>query len=168
MPAPRSEEEEDRLYEEQLTWVRAAPLVAARKAKGRHPNPMDDDPCIERLRRDLLLVEKALPRTALAAEWDSASWKEGVRACNGASDFRVSLASLESAVQDQFLSPYFYKDPLLVRGAWLPTGAKLLESYGLSSGTEALSSRKKLPNIRRPSLVQTCRSLQQRLSAFSC
>ena len=123
MPARKAEEEEDRLYEEQLAWVRATPLVAARKAKGRHPNPVDDDPCIERLRRDLLLVEKALPRTALTAEWDSASWKEGVRACSGAADFRDSLASLEGAVQEGYLSPYFYKEPLLVRGAWLPTGA---------------------------------------------
>ena len=133
MPAPKAEEEEDRLYEEQLAWVKTAPLVAARKAKGRHPNPMDDDPCIERLRRDLLLVEKALPRTALTPEWDSASWKEGVRACSGASDFRVSLAALESAVQVEYLSPYFYKDPLLVRGAWLPTGAYLAGVLSLCS-----------------------------------
>ena len=128
MPEPRAEEEEDRLYEEQAEWVREAPLVAARKAKGRHPNPTDDDPCIERLRRDLLLVEKALPQAALSAEWDSVAWKENVRACSSATDFRSSLAALEGAVQEQHLSPYFYKDPLLVRGAWLPTGTSLCNS----------------------------------------
>jgi len=43
--------------------MQATPLVAARKAKGKLPSPADDDPFVARVRRDLLVVEKALPRS---------------------------------------------------------------------------------------------------------
>lgn len=122
MPDPYDEEESDRLYEAHLAWVKEMPLVAARKAKGKHANPQDDDPCIARLKRDMLLVEKALPRSAFMEDWDSAAWKDSVRACTQPSEFREALANLESSILDEFVSPYYRKWPLLVRGAWLPTG----------------------------------------------
>jgi hypothetical protein len=65
-PEPHTEEEEEVLYDQQLAWVQAIPLVAARKAKGKLPNPLDDDPLVARLKRDLLVVEKAVPRSAFS------------------------------------------------------------------------------------------------------
>lgn len=125
MVDPRAEEALDILYEEQQAWVREAPLVAARKAKGRHPNPQDDDPCMARLRQDFLLVEKALPYTAFGEGWDPAAWKDSVRASCSPTEFRDCLANLESSVQDNHLSPHYLKVPLLVKGAWLPTGISM-------------------------------------------
>lgn len=129
MPEPDNEEELDDLYDDQLAWIQESPLVAARKAKGKHPNPQDEDPCIARLCRDLLLVEKALPRTAFDSDWDSTAWKEAVRACASPANFRESLANLETALRQPFISPHFPRWPLLVRGAWLPTG--ILHPYAM-------------------------------------
>lgn len=122
MVEPREEESSQGLWGEEDAWVRAARLVAARKAKGRHPNPQDDDPRVARLRQDFLLVEKALPQNAFAEDWEPSAWKERVRECCTPSEFRECLANLEAAVQDQFLSPHYIRAPLLVQGAWLPTG----------------------------------------------
>lgn len=122
MPEERSEEANDRLFEQQEAWLRGGPLVAARKAKGRHPNPLDDDPRVALLQRDMLLVEKALPPSAFSEGWDPGAWKEAVRSCREPADFRDRLASLELAVQDTFFSPHFARVPLLVQGAWLATG----------------------------------------------
>ena len=146
MPEALGEEASEQLYEEQEAWLKGVPLVAARKAKGKHPNPQDDDLCLAQLRRDMLLVEKALPRTAFVEDWDSAAWKEGVRVHSSPAEFRDSLANLELAVQDQLLSPYFVRMPLLVRGAWLPTSKRLsnctaihLQNLGASSEMRPLS-----------------------------
>ncbi len=67
-PETHTEEEEEALYQQQEAWLQSTPLVAARKAKGKHPNPSDDDPLIARVRRDLLLVEKAIPRSVPVLE----------------------------------------------------------------------------------------------------
>ena len=61
----RDKDGEEGLLEDQLAWLQGISSFAARRAKGKHPQPQHEDPRLEKLQRDLLLVEKALPREAL-------------------------------------------------------------------------------------------------------
>ena len=60
-----------------------------------------------------------------AGDWEAAAWKEKVRSCDDAAGLREALGTLEVAIRDGWLSPLFKRAPLLVKGAWLPTGALL-------------------------------------------
>lgn len=48
--------------------------------------------------------------------------EQEVRDAPGLEELRSALASLESAIHEEYLSPLFNRSPLLVKGAWLHTG----------------------------------------------
>ena len=72
--------------------------------------------------KEMRCVEAALPREALRAWWDSAAWQAQVASAGNIAELRLLLGRLEEALQDGWLSPHFPRHPLLVKGAWLPTG----------------------------------------------
>ena len=109
--------------DERVAALEGIPCSAARKLKNRAPATANgEDPALERLKRDLLAIAKALPQDATAAEWDAAAWRDAVRGATDVAAVKEVLAALEGAVQPEFISPLFPLTPLLVRGAWLPTG----------------------------------------------
>lgn len=123
----RDEESKERLAGEQAAWLQSVSTVAAAaKAEGNHPNPRKDDPFLAKAMKELLLLEKALPREALGADWDSGAWKDRVRSSGDASALKQALAELEEALQEGWVSPAFQRNLLLVRGAWLHTGGHCL------------------------------------------
>jgi hypothetical protein len=80
-----------------------------------------------KLKSDMLAIAASVPAHALN-EFDPGSWKESVR---GAVDFealRVALGCLETAIDEDHLHPSFAKEPVLVRGAWMPPSEELLRA----------------------------------------
>lgn len=71
-------------------------------------------------------VQAALPREALEAGWDDGAWRAQVAYAGSIAELRLLLGRLEEAILDGWLSPHFQRSPLLVKGAWLPTGGWLL------------------------------------------
>lgn len=74
------------------------------------------------LQGDLSVIERALPREALQEGWDAAAWQGQLDAAGSTAELRGLLGCLEEALQSGWLSPHFPRKPLLVLGAWLPTG----------------------------------------------
>lgn len=72
----------------------------------------------------LLMVAAALPPDALPPPFDATSWRAAVREAGSALELRSSLGRLEEAIGSDYLSPAFHRRPLLVKGAWLPTGVR--------------------------------------------
>lgn len=52
------------------------------------------------------------------------SHEQEVRDAAGPEELRSALASLETAIHEEYLSPLFQRNPLLVKGAWLHTGTR--------------------------------------------
>ena len=82
-----------------------------------------------KLRADMLRVEAALPLSAMKdASWNSDAWQATVKAAQSALQFRQALGDLEMAVHEGFLwqSHVQPRQPLLVKGAWMPIGRHCL------------------------------------------
>ena len=80
---------------------------------------------LTKLRADMLRVEAALPLSAMKdASWDSNAWQAQVRDAGSILQLRQALGALEMAVHEGFLwqSPGQPRQPLLVKGAWIPVG----------------------------------------------
>lgn len=125
MPADRTDESREQLFEEHSEWVSSVSCVAASRVRGKLPHADADEPHLAKLKRDLLAVEKALPRDALRAEWDASTWRASAKNAGEPLEVRRALAELEDSLQEGWASLAFRKDPLLVRGAWFLTGTLL-------------------------------------------
>ena len=72
--------------------------------------------------QDLLKVHAALLEPALADGFNRKAWERSVRGAADLEALRDALGELQAAVKDDRLSQSFARTPLLVKGAWLPTG----------------------------------------------
>ena len=72
--------------------------------------------------QDLLKVHAALLEPALADRFNRKAWERSVRGAADLAALRDALGELQAAVKDYRLSQSFTRTPLLVKGAWLPTG----------------------------------------------
>ncbi|KAL3160990.1 hypothetical protein ABBQ38_009379 [Trebouxia sp. C0009 RCD-2024] len=89
------------------------------------PAHKDEATSLAKLRADMLAVEAALPLSAMKdASWDSSAWQGKVRGVHSMLQLRQALGELEMAVHEGFLwhSPAQPRQPLLVKGAWMPIG----------------------------------------------
>ncbi len=73
--------------------------------------------------QDMLCVHAALPPKALTGPLDT--WEATVQQAPDARTLRTCLGTLEAAISDDVLSGEFQRDPLLVKGAWMPTGREV-------------------------------------------
>ncbi len=77
------------------------------------------------LRQDLLKVVAALSDSVMSEEstLDRKAWDKTVRGAPDLATLRDALGELQGAVRDDRLSQHFARTPLLVKGAWMETGA---------------------------------------------
>ena len=75
-----------------------------------------------KLKRDILLVESAIPESAFrdAGSWIRREWTGRVRRSNLLSELRQCLGELGAALSKESLAQGFAQKPVLVKGAWLP------------------------------------------------
>ncbi len=71
------------------------------------------------------MVLAALPAEALPPPFDPGAWREAVKAAASPLDLRRALGRLEEGLHNDCISPAFHRRPLLVKGAWLPTGGRV-------------------------------------------
>lgn len=89
------------------------------------PTHKGEPSSLTKLRADMLRVEAALPLSAMKdAVWNSEVWQAAVKGAQSALQLRQALGQLESAVHEGFLwqSHVQPRQPLLVKGAWMPIG----------------------------------------------
>ena len=89
------------------------------------PMHRGEPPTLTKLRADMLRVEAALPLSAMKdASWNSNAWQAQVKAAHSTLQLRQALGELEMAVHEGFLwqSHAQPRQPLLVKGAWMPVG----------------------------------------------
>ncbi len=65
-------------------------------------------------------LEDGFPRKA---------WEKGVRGAAELSELRDALGELQAGVKDERLSSTYIRTPLLVKGAWLPTGESSMKAH---------------------------------------
>ena len=75
--------------------------------------------------QDMLKVHAALLDPALAEDFPRKAWEKTVKSATDLVTLRDALGDLQAGVQDDRLSQSFARTPLLVKGAWLPTGVPL-------------------------------------------
>lgn len=80
---------------------------------------------------DMLINSTILP-------FDSAAWTERVTSASSLSDIKSALGALESALLPLFLHPDYKRDPLLVKGAWIPTGDEVATALPGSTAADIL------------------------------
>ncbi len=76
------------------------------------------------------MVLAALPAEALPPPFDPGAWREAVKSAASPADLRRALGRLEEGLHNDYVSPAFHRRPLLVKGAWLPTGLSSCLSGG--------------------------------------
>ena len=89
------------------------------------PTHKGEPSSLTKLRADMLRVEAALPLSAMKdAVWNSEVWQATVKGAQSALQLRQALGQLELAVHEGFLwqSHVQPRQPLLVKGAWMPIG----------------------------------------------
>ena len=67
-------------------------------------------------------MHAALLEPALAEGFNRKAWEKSVKGAAELVTLRDALAELQAAIKDDRLSQSFARTPLLVKGAWLPTG----------------------------------------------
>lgn len=75
----------------------------------------------------MLVVGAALPELAVEAWWSPGAWAKSVRGAGSLPQLRRCLACLEAAARLQRVSVAFCRNPVRVRGAWLPTREPLID-----------------------------------------
>lgn len=74
--------------------------------------------------------------------------EQEVRNAMGPEDLRAALATLESSIHEEYLSPLFNRKPLLVKGAWLPTGTSWNLILSLTRHTDIKLSKAVLEHLQ--------------------
>eukprot|EP00884_Botryococcus_braunii_P016830 jgi/Botrbrau1/3830/Bobra.0183s0056.2 len=154
MPAPPirmplSDDEQPPSQERQLkeaerkVWLMNTNLLAPTRTgdSGGIPSPFraGESERLSKLKGDMLRVEAGIPRKALVDPWMSDRWRKEVRNAIGPEDLRGALATLEDAIYEEYLSPLFNRKPLLVKGAWLPTGQEVASALpGINNEVQLL------------------------------
>lgn len=105
--------------------LQALPYLHDQYPVTRLPTHKGEPSSLTKLRADMLRVEAALPLSAMKdAVWNSEVWQATVKGAQSALQLRQALGQLELAVHEGFLwqSHVQPRQPLLVKGAWMPIG----------------------------------------------
>ncbi len=105
--------------------VQALPYLHGQDQVSGLPTHKGEPSSFTKLRADMLRVEAALPLSAMKdATWNSEVWQATVKAAQCVVQLRQALGQLEMAVHEGFLwqSHVLPRQPLLVKGAWMPIG----------------------------------------------
>ncbi|KAG2500076.1 hypothetical protein HYH03_002353 [Edaphochlamys debaryana] len=113
--------------------------------------PEADGPRLQRLKRELLQVEAAVPADAVDEEFHRVSWVEAVQCATSAAELRTCLGQLEAALLPShdgcapgLLGTVFHRHPPLVRGAWVEVGKEV------ATALPGHASKEILPPLERP------------------
>ncbi|KAK9816480.1 hypothetical protein WJX72_000803 [[Myrmecia] bisecta] len=143
MPAPlgeRPEAEQQRVEAEHAAWIWSAATQASaisRAEAGAGPQQRyreGDSLRVTKLKAEMLRVAGALPKEAVQDIWNLASWTAGVKAAASVVELRSALGELEGAIREDYLSKLLQRQPLLVRGAWLPIGNEVASALPGTNG----------------------------------
>ena len=86
-----------------------------------------DPPAMRKLKSELLCVESAIPEQAMmdAAAWDRAAWISAVQSSTSIAELRRLLGDLEASLKGEWLSKEYVRQPVLVKGTYLPIGKEV-------------------------------------------
>jgi hypothetical protein len=90
------------------------------------------------LKGDFLSVEFSIPEDDLHEEFDREEWEAAVEAAKDPVQLRTCLGQLEMALESTALDSSFNKEPLLVKGAWIPIGEEVATAMPGSSAAEMI------------------------------
>lgn len=119
-------------------WTLAAPSAAS--AGALEPFLPGEAAVVTKLKADMLAVHGALGDDDVDAEFDADDWKHSVRDAGDVAALRLALGKLEAAILPDALHPRFVKEPLLVRGAWIPSSGEVATALPGSTAADVLLS----------------------------
>ena len=90
------------------------------------------------LKGDLLAVEFSLSEDLLDDAFDPDEWRSSVKTAVDAATLRRCLGQLENAVVAAALHSEFNREPLLVKGAWIPIGEEVATAAPGASAADIL------------------------------
>ncbi|GAB4814610.1 hypothetical protein N2152v2_001656 [Parachlorella kessleri] len=140
LPAPPGPEEALAVLEERANALMACVPVGAIEVAGTADTGDLEEESAEllHLKAGLLMVLAALPGEALPPPFDPDAWREAVKGAATPLDLRRALGRLEEGLHNDYVSPAFHRRPLLVKGAWLPTGNEVASALPGSTAADLL------------------------------